>query len=195
MRTEIYIENQIDPPCPEDIEQHQTELLCFKNCIFNQEPVLDYESVSMIHFEACIFNESMLLNYRYRAKIHFENCLFVKSTSFTGALFFRGFTIEKSIFLEDNYEPPESRFTLIEALSGNGGTLEIKDNIFHDFVYFEDNYPDAPLIVKNNVFLDGTNLLEGAHLSLEVRDVDCIEGNHGVLDMNFDEKVKNSKKP
>lgn len=191
------IQNQIDPveSGVQTTSSNEANVTHFKNCIFNQEPAPDYDSVSTVYFESCIFNKPIILACEYQARIHFENCLFVKPPAFTGAWFSRGFIIEKSIFLKSNYDFPYNGFTLIEALSGNGGTLEIKDNMFHGFVYFEDNYPDAPLIVKNNLFLDDTNLLEEARLSLKVRDVDCIEGNHGVLDMNFDEKVKNSKKP
>jgi hypothetical protein len=184
----ILIENLVDPTDPQ-ISSHLQEGIHFKNCLFHDDPLLICEYAPKIYFESCIFNKALILNYEYKSRIHFESCIFRERLAFTGATFFNGFIIEKSIFNNTNASP-KTGYILIDSLSGNDKTIEIKGNIFYNFVYFEDNFPNAPIIVEKNLFLDDTNLLEKAHLSLDVRDIDSIKDNYGLLNINYDLKIK-----
>ena len=153
----IIVENKIDPIFPEEFDDNTTERLVFKNCIFNEDTAFGYEGI-------------------YFIRLQFESCIFNGKTTFSGTDFRSGFILNHCIFTSKKY-------TSISSVSSNEDSIEITNNIFHAFFNFRDNFPDAPIIIKNNIFLGDTNLLDGSYLSLELRDIDCVENNLGQLDV------------
>jgi hypothetical protein len=157
MTTKMSVENQINPVYPEGFDQTETKFLTFRNCIFNESHLFISEEayVTRILFDSCIFNREVVFSATY-----FEN----------------GFVLNNCIFNATTQSE-------ISSLSENQRSIELTNNISHAFFYFSDNFPNAPIIIKNNIFLGDTNLLDGSYLSLEVRDIDCVENNLGRLDV------------
>lgn len=159
MSEKIYIENLVDPPYPKAFDQYTTETMCFKNCIFNYETEFVCEDV-------------------YFTRVYFKSCIFNGPVRLVATCFQNGFVFDNCIF---NAE----RYTTMSNLSANEATIEITNNIFLGFFYFYDNFPDAPIIIKNNIFKGDSNLLAAKGMSLDVREVDCVENNLGKLDIIY----------
>jgi len=132
----------------------------FENC------VLEYFSGSVTQFEKPV----RLIN------CHFQKCQFV-FTYFHG-----GLTIDNCKF--DDYLDFQAG-----GHNKSGGLVIITNNQFSGFVNFFDCWYESKVVIKNNCFLQGTNLL-GKPFNIPVTfDVlPVIENNQGQLDINTEGK-------
>lgn len=108
-----------------------------------------------IIFENCIIDFFSGTNTQFEKPVKFINCHF-KNCHFTYTYFFGGLTIKSCVF--DNY---------LDFQAGGhnkiGNSIILEDNNFNGFVNFFDCWYESEVIITNNQFHNGTNLLGQPH--------------------------------
>ena len=138
------------------------------NKIWNKEVII--ENCEIEYFSGSVT--------RFNKVVKLSNTKFKKS-QFVFTYFQGGLQIENCVFEE-----------YLDFQSGGHyqqNTISICNNYFHDFVNFFDCWFESLVLIKNNQFLKGTNLLGKPHdipVTFEVTPI--IENNLGVLDLNIE---------
>jgi hypothetical protein len=137
--------------------------------------------------ENCIVDNMAAPAAEFRGAVNLINSRFSK-TSFHGAYFPNGLTIDKCIF---------ETYTDFEAGGHNEipNPFRIINSKFHDFVNFFDCWFKGEVIVMDNVFAGGTNLLGNKHEPFRVHfDIEPrIENNKGNTDLDGEgDKIVNT---
>ena len=128
-----------------------------------------------LKIENCIVKSFNGPGSQFKKLVKFVNCHF-DECNFIGTFFLGGLLIENCTFS-----------SYLDFQSGGHNkplsSIIIKDNTFNDFVNFFDCWYESDVIVQNNCFNKGTNLLgkpNGISVSFDV--VPLIENNTGKLD-------------
>lgn len=150
-----------------------------KNCAIYGEFNLD----GLDHFgkkfiaQDCIFESLSGVSSFFSEVFDFTNCQF-KKCSFTFSYFLGGLNIDHCIF--ENYLDFQAG-----GHNKNESIVSIKNSVFKGFVNFFDCWYEGPIIVKDNDFKEGTNLLGSAENLTVAFDVKpLIENNNGKLDID-----------
>jgi hypothetical protein len=138
----------------------------------------EYKREGSLFIENCIVDKMMATAVDFRGAVNLISCRFSK-TSFHGAYFRSGLTIDKCIF---------ETYTDFEAGGHNEipNTFRIINSQFLDFVNFFDCWFKGEVIILDNEFAGGTNLLGNknepfrVHFDIEPR----IENNKGRIDLD-----------
>jgi len=134
-----------------------------------EDCIIEAFSGSMIQFD----NPVRLIN------CHFKNCQFVSS------YFLRGLTIENCTF--DGYLDFQTG-----GHNKTGNVIKITNNEFNDFVNFFDCWYESDVIISDNNFHKGTNLLgKPFNIPVTFDVVPIIKNNIGKLD--FDNEGRKSE--
>lgn len=132
-----------------------------------------------VTIENCIVESFRGPGTQFEKQVKFVNSHF-KDCNFIGAYFSSGLLIDNCTF--DNY---------LDFQAGGHNKpvnpIVITDSIFFDFVNFFDCWFQSDVIIKNNVFQKGTNLLgkpNGMTVTFEVNPI--IENNKGQIDNDYE---------
>ena len=118
-----------------------------------------------------------MLNFNY--KFTLKDCIVDKFDVYA-TFFNNGFEITNNIF---NKHVP-----FCDATHGlSGGQMNLSGNIFNNFVDFHDASFKSKIEIRNNNFIQGTNLLSQMHLAPEFTLDSLIEENEGNLKVTEDE--------
>ena len=124
---------------------------------------------------SCIINKVNVAGCKFTQPVKISNCI-ITSFLAVGTWFEEGITIENSTFLQE---------TTFEAGGYNkpGAQVVLKNNIFHPFVNFFDCHYSGPFIFKNNLILNGSNLLGNTDTPIGIRfeKGNEISNNNGIL--------------
>ncbi len=128
-------------------------------------------------FENCIVEKFSAIGQQFDKPVKLTNCHF-KNCQFTFVYFLGGLTIDNCTF--DNY---------LDFQAGGhnkaGNPVVISNNDFKYFVNFFDCWYENEVIISNNKFHKGTNLLGRVHNIPVTFDIEpIIKDNVGQLDLN-----------
>lgn len=116
-------------------------------------PLIDSKSINIDNVSVkicnCIIDEINLVGENCAAHIEISNCIIGKLNIY-GAWFEGGLSLIDNIMLSPiNYQ----------AGGHNLKPIELRGNIFHGFVSFFDCHFDDRVIVENNIFIEGSDIL------------------------------------
>lgn len=140
--------------------------------------IISFEEIKEedVHIIGCLIETINLMAVEMCARITIENSI-VKNLNIHSCWFKKGFVLINNHI--DNYIDYQMGGHNIEPII-------IQNNIFNDFFNFFDCQFISDVIVKNNIFLKGTNLVgnvdEGFKNSFDAKLI--VEGNVGQLDVD-----------
>jgi hypothetical protein len=128
-------------------------------------------------FENCSFENFNSIAIEFNHPIRFVGCRFY-ACSFYANYFIRGLNIENCVF--------ESHLEFQAGGHNINGTLSIANSKFNGFVNFCDCWYQGNVVVVNNDFVKGTNLLgnKNAPCKIQFDAEPFIENNIGKIDMD-----------
>ena len=132
-----------------------------------------------IFIENCIIKKLECFSLTFRGSLTVRNCLIEEFRLIT-AFFDGGFSLKGNVVLSD------ADFQAIH----NYKKMEVEGNVFHGFFKFFDCIFEAPLEVRDNVFLKGSDLLVKGDVDNSFYEGVIAENNIGTLDAS--NVVKNS---
>jgi len=131
----------------------------------------------------CIFEHLKGISSSYLKTFKFTNCEF-KNCEFLFSYFLGGLVIDNCIF--DSYLDFQAG-----GHNKNGNAVSITNSTFKNFVNFFDCWYESELIIRNNNFQKGTNLLgkpNGISVTFDINPM--IENNRGQLDIGGEGDLK-----
>lgn len=128
-------------------------------------------------FENCIIENFVAIGMQFDKPVRLTNCHF-KNCQFAFVYFWGGLTIDNCTF--DNYLDFQSG-----GHNKKGNPIIITNNDFKDFVNFFDCWYENEVIISNNKFHKGTNLLGKPHNIPVTFNIEAnIKANIGQLDLD-----------
>jgi len=155
----------------------------FRNCKFQEIvfKVRDYNLVQYdlgsLSFEACDIQDIDLSGLEFNHSVVFSNCS-IKNANFFSSYFLSGIDIIKTAF--------KNNINFSAGFNNTQGEVNVKHNVFNDFVDFSDAYFVSSVNILGNNFKGGSNLLGNDKTPVAVTfpgDV-TIEDNIGKIDMD-----------
>ncbi len=131
----------------------------------------------------CIFENFQGVGVQFAKTVSFLNCEF-KECNFIGTYFLGGLNIDNSVF--DSYLDMQAG-----GHNQDGKMVSITNSTFKSFVNFFDCWYQSEVIIKNNDFQKGTNLLgkpNGISVTFDVNPI--IENNKGQLNIDGEADLK-----
>jgi hypothetical protein len=134
-------------------------------------------------FKNCVLENFSAIGQQFSKPVKLTHCHF-KNCHFAFVYFLSGLTIDNCTF--DNY---------LDFQAGGhnkiGNSVILTNNIFKDFVNFFDCWYENEVIINNNEFRNGTNLLgKPNNISVTFDKEAIIKDNIGQLDLNKEGKNK-----
>ena len=114
--------------------------------------VIDKNSIENLSLWSCENSIIELIDFKYNEiliPIKISNCI-IKKLDIYGCWFKKGFILEKCIIID----------TIIYEMGGhNNMEIQLTNNIFCKFIDFFDCHFIEKVIIENNIFMEGTNII------------------------------------
>jgi hypothetical protein len=126
----------------------------------------------------CSINKLMISGSYFYAKVHITNSIINEFNAlgryFKGGLFLSNCIINKKTTFEAGGH-------------NNNGVIQIENNIFNCYVDFFDAQYEGPFIFKNNILMNGSNLLGNldSMIKTDFKSTCVIENNIGKIDLDY----------
>ncbi|MCD7935628.1 MAG: hypothetical protein LUG98_02075 [Tannerellaceae bacterium] len=142
---------------------------------FESDTLSDNDDISIWYS----FIESLDLSFRvHKGKVEIRNCVIENLYLFNG-WFPEGFVFEGNIV---------KNWVLCEIGPHNKKPFIMRNNIFHGFFHFFDCVFSGEVLIENNIFMQGSDLLGNQQTSTKTlfQVLPVIRNNQGRLDFNYD---------
>ena len=114
--------------------------------------IIDKSSIENLSLWSCENSIIELIDFKYNEiliPIKISNCI-IKKLDIYGCWFKKGFILEKCIIID----------TIIYEMGGhNNMEIQLTNNIFCKFIDFFDCHFIEKVIIENNIFMGGTNII------------------------------------
>ena len=120
--------------------------------------------------ENCIVDNIDLCSARFNERIIIKNCI-IRKIELSGTFFEQGLDFSNNVV---------QCYIIFEAGGHNNQSISFINNIFNSFFCFFDCYFPEKVVVKGNIFINGSDLL-----TKEDPNIDNVFGNGYVVDCNL----------